>query len=76
MKKIFFLSTFALFVTGFTANAPLALADSPDNKVAVCHVPPGNPGNAHTTVVGESAVPAHLDHGDYLGECNFLPLPQ
>jgi len=38
-------------------------------KVTLCHVPPGNPANAHTIVVGEAAVPAHLAHGDYLGEC-------
>jgi hypothetical protein len=39
-------------------------------KVQICHVPPGNPDNAHTIVVGEPAVPAHLAHGDYLGECD------
>lgn len=38
-------------------------------KVAVCHIPPGNPANAHTIVVGEPAVQAHLAHGDTLGEC-------
>ena len=40
-----------------------------ETKVAVCHIPPGNPANAHTIVVGAPAVPAHLAHGDYLGEC-------
>jgi hypothetical protein len=39
------------------------------NKVLVCHVPPGNPGNAHTICVAPAAVPAHLAHGDYLGPC-------
>lgn len=38
-------------------------------KVAVCHVPPGNPANAHTIVVGEPALSAHLRHGDPLGAC-------
>ncbi|MEA3136448.1 MAG: large repetitive protein, partial [Thermoplasmata archaeon] len=38
-------------------------------KVTICHVPPGNPGNAHTLSVGSSAVPAHLAHGDSLGAC-------
>ncbi|HJR52389.1 MAG TPA: hypothetical protein VJ982_01615, partial [Gemmatimonadota bacterium] len=38
-------------------------------KVLVCHVPAGNPENAHTIEVGESAVPAHLAHGDTEGEC-------
>jgi len=39
-------------------------------KVKVCHIPPGNPGNAHTICIGKSAVATHLgNHGDYLGEC-------
>ena len=39
-------------------------------KVCLCHVPPGNPGNAHTICVGAPAVQAHLNHGDSLGECS------
>ena len=39
------------------------------SKATICHYPPGNPGNAHTISVGESAVPAHLAHGDEEGEC-------
>lgn len=38
-------------------------------KETICHVPPGNPANAHEIVVGCPAVEAHLAHGDYLGEC-------
>ena len=38
-------------------------------KVVICHVPPGNPSNAHTISVSESAVPAHLAHGDSIGAC-------
>jgi hypothetical protein len=40
-----------------------------DGKVTICHIPPGNPGNAHTITVGASAVDAHLAHGDHLGPC-------
>lgn len=39
------------------------------DKVTICHVPPGNPGNAHTITVGAPAVDAHLAHGDSLGAC-------
>jgi len=39
------------------------------DKVMVCHLPPGNPANAHTINIDSSAVKAHLAHGDYVGEC-------
>jgi len=38
-------------------------------KVTLCHIPPGNPSNAHTITVGAPAVKAHLKHGDTLGAC-------
>jgi hypothetical protein len=41
-----------------------------ENKVTICHIPPGNPANRHTITVGESAVDAHVsNHGDTLGPC-------
>lgn len=43
-------------------------ADS-QGKVDICHVPPGNPANAHTINVSVNAIPAHLAHGDSLGAC-------
>jgi len=36
----------------------------------MCHVPPGNSGNAHTICIDESAVAAHLAHGCSLGSCD------
>jgi len=39
-------------------------------RVTVCHVPPGQPGEAHTLVLPPSAVNAHLDHGDHEGPCD------
>jgi len=44
-------------------------ATTPDGKVVMCHVPPGNPSNAHPITVSPHAVPAHLAHGDYFGIC-------
>ena len=38
-------------------------------KVAVCHIPSGDPDNAHTIVIARAAVQSHLDHGDILGPC-------
>ena len=40
-----------------------------EKKETICHYPPGNPENMQTLSVGESAVPAHLAHGDTMGEC-------
>ena len=51
-----------------------AAAGAGEEKVTICHIPPGNPDNAHTVTVGAPAVPAHLAHGDTLGEC-FTPPP-
>jgi len=38
-------------------------------KVAICHIPPGSPDNAHTIIIASAAVQAHLGHGDTLGPC-------
>ena len=36
----------------------------------ICHIPPGNPTQAHTLCIGGDAVPPHLmNHGDYCGPC-------
>ena len=39
------------------------------NKVQVCHVPKGNPANAHALCISSDEVAEHLAHGDYLGAC-------
>lgn len=50
-------------------SASVAYA-GPPAKVEICHIPPGNPGNAHTITISEKALDAHLtNHGDYLGPC-------
>jgi hypothetical protein len=39
-------------------------------KVTICHVPPGDPTNAHAITIGFPALDAHLaHHDDYLGPC-------
>ncbi|HEX4924524.1 MAG TPA: hypothetical protein VFV50_10575 [Bdellovibrionales bacterium] len=45
-------------------------------KVRICHVPPGNPENAHTICISRSALQKHLDNheadngdSDYMGAC-------
>jgi len=46
-------------------------AQAAEPKVTICHVPPGNPDNAHTITIGAPAVPAHLANhpGDAIGPC-------
>jgi len=58
-------------LAAFAIAGPLLLLGSAAmaEKVSICHVPPGNPGNAHGISVSQSAVPAHLAHGDTLGAC-------
>ncbi len=43
--------------------------DDGDGMVTICHIPPGNPANAHTITVSQNALPAHLAHGDSCGPC-------
>lgn len=40
-----------------------------DDKITICHIPPGNPENAHTISIDEHAWQAHEAHGDTMGEC-------
>lgn len=45
--------------------------DEEDDKVTICHVVPPTP---HTITVSESALSAHLAHGDTLGACPTTPV--
>ena len=68
MKRLFLL----VLILGAVAilGAPAAEA-APLPKVTICHIPPGNPANAHTITISENAWPAHRDnHGDLLGSCD------
>ncbi len=40
-----------------------------EEQVTICHQPPGKPEERKTLVVPQSAVKAHLAHGDVLGTC-------
>ena len=47
----------------------------PQPKITICHIPPGNPGNAHSITISLNALPAHvMRHGDLIGEC-AIPEP-
>ena len=57
---------------GLTMSQP-SQAGGGEEKVTICHRPPGNPANEHTITVGAPAVPAHLAHGDSIGACGGRP---
>jgi hypothetical protein len=56
-------------------GGPPPAAGQPQENVTICHIPPGNPANAHTITVGAPAVTAHLAHGDTEGACPVTPAP-
>lgn len=72
MKRFVFVAA-AAAVAFLSISASPAVAVSNANKVVICHIPPGNPENAHTIVVSENALPAHLAHGDTEGPCPSYP---
>ena len=62
------------------ALSTVLLSPGPDHKIEICHVPPGNPANAHTIEVDENAwTNGHSPHNnhnlDYLGACRVDPTP-
>ncbi len=50
-----------------TLTPPLPILPPPSAKVTLCHKP--NSKNPRTITVDQSALPAHLGHGDTLGPC-------
>jgi hypothetical protein len=68
-RQVLFFIHCCIGIAGF--HIPGAVAGNA--KVDVCHIPPGNPENAHTITISENAVSTHLDHGDHLGACDSAP---
>ena len=73
MKKLF---VSVAVVAGVLSIGAAPVAAGSDNKVTVCHVPPGNPENAHNITISVNALPAHLAHGDTVGPCTYPPRNQ
>ncbi len=62
------------------ALSTVSLSPGPDHKIEICHVPPGNPANAHTIEVDlASYTEGHNPHNshslDYVGACRVDPTP-
>jgi hypothetical protein len=62
--------TLAILVAVLAIAGAAAASAGGAGKVDVCHIPPGNPANAHIINVSWNAVPAHLAHGDTLYQCD------
>lgn len=71
MKK--YLSSIAIVLIAFTIAGYATKKNQANLKVIVCHIPPGNPANAHDIEISINALPAHLAHGDIEGGCNVAP---
>lgn len=67
MKAYVKLTVLSILITFCTIGS---LAVAANNKVLICHVPPGNSQNFHTIYISERAVRAHLNHGDMEGTCS------
>jgi hypothetical protein len=61
-----------------TVVAISAVCGHNNNKVILCHVPPGNPNNPQTICVAASAIPSHLANhpGDCIGPCSLYYAPR
>ena len=70
----------SMYLTGTEEYAITGKNGQPEctnpKKVLICHIPPGNPANAHDICVSTHAVEPHqTHHGDTVGACNPQPPP-
>ena len=54
---------------GVVTKTCVIRVNKPEEKITICHIPPGNNGNPQTIEIPLSAWPAHQAHGDKLGAC-------
>jgi hypothetical protein len=68
MKKMMLLASMVALAAMMLAAAPAFAADGDeDGRITVCHVPPAH--NFELSIPF-SALPGHLGHGDFIGDCN------
>lgn len=74
MKKLTFtlraVKITILFVMFFLSGMVVA-----QEKITICHCPPGNPDNCHSITIAVEAWYAHFENhiGDYIGSCTDFP---
>ena len=83
MKKLYLMGIpigvlMAVLALGLFSTA-IVSAKGKQEKVEICHVPPGNPANANIIEISGNAVAAHVAHGDNappdLSPCGDEPEP-
>lgn len=57
MKRSIYIVILAAFVAAVWLYTPTIQAKNTGHKIAICHVPPGNPENAHVVVIDVHAWP-------------------
>ena len=60
MKKLISACIVLLVVIGFSFKP----AGVTPEKITICHLPPGNPGNCQEITISVSAFETHMDHHD------------
>lgn len=68
-SKILALAVVPLVALGAVAATAVGSSQSGDETITICHVPPGNSGQARTMDVPRSSWSAHQGHGDTEGPC-------
>jgi hypothetical protein len=66
MKKVLF--TLLLIAAMFIAVSA-GPVQAGEQKVTICHIPPGNTGNPQNITISPAAWPAHQAHGDSSHPC-------
>lgn len=60
---------FTTFVPVESTNEDRGQGQGSQDKITICHIPPGNPSNAHTIVVDKHDLAGYLAKGDIRGPC-------
>lgn len=69
MRALLFISAACVLATFAVPGHALAA----DDEVTICHIPQHNLESAHDITISESALVAHLAHGDFNGKCEDRP---
>lgn len=55
---------------------PIGAVAQPEEKITICHYPPGNPDHPITITISNDALESHHAHGDAIGPCGTKEIPE